>query len=556
MALMELFLSSLVLVVLFPVDAAHSHANVSRGLSCVNDLVNNVSCTWHGSPLAAGVDCWISGVKIVRIKGVLDKQIEKCHMKQHGNSPPGCSFVFENEEFNCFKNMPYIRMECDDALVENLTDYDPCNHVKMHPLGVLNVSRSGNETLISWSLGSPHSDFLTVVNFEVQINHKHEAWKEARTLSTQKQELRIPTGELKGHCQARGRVKPTDLYTGHWSNWSPTTSWLEATDKETTPHDQDRLQTSLVTWGVVCSLVFLLVVMLVLCRCCLRRGLQKEKLVPNPSKYFHTLYSVHGGNLKKWMNPLSASESFFTAQPCEHISPVELCESWDVVSSTSPSSTSTSALLHFKNSAGSDTSGVSENTTSASSSCFFNMGYFISSSSKSSAQNDPSPAYFTYRDDLHNLHNSHALHLSLCPSFDISPAYESLKREPQSPDSGFCIGKEYEEDIEDNKFACVKRKEVSGDHQISPLLIFPLRLPTIMCPASFHQPPPNAPSLVQVSPDSLQVDEPVEAAAGGSYAAWPLAGAMCRSSSMPVETCKTGYLTLKELQTTFSNKSI
>ncbi|XP_060921855.1 interleukin-2 receptor subunit beta [Labrus mixtus] len=551
MALMELVLSSLVLVVLFPVDAAHSHANVSQGLSCVNDLVNNVSCTWHGSPPAAGVDCWISGEKIVRIRRLLSKQIQRCHMKQHGNSPPGCSFVFENEEFNCYKTMPYIRMECDDALVGNLTDYDPCNHVQMHPLGVLNVSRSANETLISWSLASPHSIFLTLLDFQVQIKHKHQAWKEARTLSTQTQELRIPTGQLTGHCQARGRVKPIDWYKSHWSNWSPTTSWLEATDKETTPHDQDGLLTSLVTWGVVGSLVFLLVAMLVVYRCCLRRGLQEVKLVPNPSKYFHTLYSVHGGNLKKWMNPLSASESFFTAQPREHISPVELCESWDVVSSTSPSSTSTSALLHFKSSAGSDTSGVSENTTSASSSsCFFNMGYFISSSSGSSAQNDPSPAYFTYRDDLHNLHNSHALHLSLCPSFDISPAYESLKREPQSPDSGFCIGKEDEEDIEDNKFACVKRKEVS------PLLMLPLRLPTPMFPPSSRQPPPDAPSLVQVAPDSAQVEAPGEAAPGCSYAAWPLAGAMCRSSSMPVETCKTGYLTLKELQTTFSNKSI
>nr|XP_020506960.1 uncharacterized protein LOC109996961 [Labrus bergylta] len=496
MALMELFLSSLVLVVLFPVHAVHSHANASQGLSCVNDLVNNVSCTWHGSPLAAGVDCWISGVKIVRNRERLDKQMRRCHMKQHGNSPPGCSFVFENEEFNCFKPMPYIQMECDDALVENLTDYYPCDHIQMHPLGVLNVSRSANETLISWSLASPHSIFLTLLDFQVQIKHKHQAWKD--------------------HSSGSGWT--SDIPGNEGSGWQ-------------------------LGFPLGCNAGRVQVL--------LEKGAQEVKLVPNPSKYFHTLYSVHGGNLKKWMNPLSASESFFTAQPREHISPVELCESWDVVSSTSPSSTSTSALLHFKSSAGSDTSGVSENTTSASSSsCFFNMGYFNSSSSRSSAQNDPSPAYFTYRDDLHNLHNSHALHLSLCPSFDISPAYESLKREPQSPDSGFCIGKEDEADIEDNTFACVKRKEVS------PLLILPLRLPTPMFPPSSRQPPPNAPSLVQVAPDSVQVEKPVEAAPGCSYAAWPLAGAMSRSSSMPVETCKTGYLTLKELQTTFSNKSI
>lgn len=181
------------------------------------------------------------------------------------------------------------------------------------------------------------------------------------------------------------------------------------------------------------------------------------------------------------------------------------------------------------------------------------MGYFMSSSSSSSARADANPAYFTYKDDFHNPHSSHKLHLSLCPSLTTSPTYESLKREPQSPDSGFGIGKEDEEDKEDNKVVDVE--EVSDDHQSPALLILPLQLPLRMCPPFSPPPPPNAPGLTQVSSDSQQMDTPV-AAAGGSYAAWPSAGAMCRSSSMPVEACKTGYLTLKELQTTFSNKSI
>lgn len=183
------------------------------------------------------------------------------------------------------------------------------------------------------------------------------------------------------------------------------------------------------------------------------------------------------------------------------------------------------------------------------------MGYFMSSSSSSSARTDPSPAYFTYQDDFHNLHNSHNLHLSLCPSFTTSPTYESLKKEPQSPDSGFGIGKEDEEDKEDKKVVDVKGDDISDDHQTSPVLVLPLHLPSWMCPPSSPPPAPNAPSLTQVSSDNQQVDTPV-AAVSSSYAAWPLARSMSRSSSMPVESCKTGYLTLKELQTTFSNKSI
>lgn len=180
------------------------------------------------------------------------------------------------------------------------------------------------------------------------------------------------------------------------------------------------------------------------------------------------------------------------------------------------------------------------------------MGYFLSSSSGSSARTDPNPAYFTYHDEFQNLQNS--LHLTLCPSFTNFPTYESLKKEPQSPDSGFGIGKEDEEEKEDKLGVSVEEELVN--QQTSPLVILPLFLPSWTCPPfSPPLPPPNAPSLTQVSIDSQQVDTPV-AAASGSYAAWPMAAAMCRSSSMPVETCKTGYLTLKELQTTFSNKSI
>ncbi|XP_070703895.1 interleukin-2 receptor subunit beta [Pempheris klunzingeri] len=556
---MQILWSFYILVVLCSVDAAHSHEG-SQGLSCVNDFINNVSCTWNSSLVAPGEDCWIFGVKKTWNHMKLRSQIVRsCKLNQHQNSPPGCSLHFENQIFNSYDKMPNISMECNGTLVEILKEYHPVSHIKMHPPGVPNVSSTANVTWISWSPGSPITKHLTVFNFQVQIKNKGQTWKEARTLSTQERKLKINSWQLEGHCQVRVRVKPSEKYTSHWSNWSPATSWVGETNMEVISQDQGWIldQTWLLMWGVMFSFGLILVVMLVLYRSCTSRGLRKGKLVPNPSKYFYTLHSVHGGNLKTWLNPASASESFFMTRPCDHISTVEVCESWDVVPSTSPSSSSTSALLHFRSypSPGSDTSGVADNFSSSSSSCFSNMGYFMSSSSSSSARTEASPAYFTYQDDFHNLHTSHNLHPSLCPSLTISPKCDSLKREPQSPDSGFDTGKEDEKNKEDKKVADVEGEEVLDDLQSSPLLILPLQLPSQICPPSSLPPPPNDPCLNQVSHDSHQVDTPV-AAASGSYAAWPLAGAMCRSSSMPVEPCKTGYLTLKELQTTFSNKSI
>ncbi|KAM8724222.1 interleukin-2 receptor subunit beta [Acanthopagrus schlegelii] len=551
---MEILWSSCVLVVLVSVGAAHSHTG-SQGLSCVNDLVSTVSCKWNGTPVAPGVNCLIIGAKTILTyedkKKIPTEIIRSCKLEQHGNSPSGCSFVFENQMLSCLKAMPYIKMECDGTLVEKMEGYDLCNHIKMNPPGAPTVNSTATDTWISWSTGSPLSVFIKAFKFHIQIRENGQKWQEARNMSRQTSTLKIPSQELNGHYHVRVRVLPSDLDHSHWSNWSPITSWV-VRNKEDVPQEEEWLldQTQLITWGGIFIFALFLIVMLVIYRSCAIKGLHKEKPVPNPSKYFHTLHSVHGGNLKKWLNPLSGPDSFFTAQPCDHISPVELCESSDVVPSTSPSSSSTSALLHLKSS---DTSGVADNSSSLSD--FSNRGYFLSSSSGGSARSDPNPAYFTYKDDFHNQHNSHPLHLSLCLSFTSCPTYESLKREPQSPDSGFGVGKEDEEDNGGLNVEGVEEEQVSDVQQTSPLLILPVHPPPQMCPPASAPPPPNAQSLIQESSSSMQVDTPV-AAASGSYAAWPLASAMCRSTSMPVEPCRTGYLTLKELQTTFSNKSI
>ncbi|XP_029996190.1 interleukin-2 receptor subunit beta [Sphaeramia orbicularis] len=564
-------------VVLFSVQVAHSHRSL-QGLSCINDFIRNLSCTWSGSPFDPGVHCLISGVRGT-FPGLVT---QSCNVTQ-GTSPPGCSISFEKMEFTFYESMPSISMTCNGMLVANITRYCPQKHVKMHPPGVPNVTCSGNETWISWNPSSPRSDFIKVFDFQVQMKQHHQTWKEAQVFPTQHHELQMYTRQLQGPHQVRVRVKPADAsYQSDWSDWSQTTSWMGA---DMTPATQYsgwiQGQTSLVTLLVFIISGFITVVSLVIYRYCIKSIVQKGKEVPNPSKYFGTLHSVQEGNLKEWLNPLAAPESFFRAEPCDHISLVEVCETWDVVPSTSPSFSSTTALLHFRGypSAESDTSGVADNSSSSSSSCFSNMGYFMSSYTGSSAPTNPSPAYFTYNEDFLSPHNSHSLHLSLCPSISTSSKYESLKMEPQSPDSGFGIDKEGNDtDME------VENEEVSEEDQRSPLFILPL---VSLSPPS---PPPQPASLTQVFSVSHQVEAPVgagtagtagtaaagtagtagtfgtagtaaagtagTAAAGtaGDSAAWPVT--MCRSSSMPVEPCRTGYLTLKELQTTFSNKSI
>lgn len=198
--------------------------------------------------------------------------------------------------------------------------------------------------------------------------------------------------------------------------------------------------------------------------------------------------------------------------------------------SPSPSSSSISALLHPQNHppSASGSSRVAFNSSSLSS--FSNMGYFTSSSSGGSAGTDPHLAYFTYNDPFHTLPT--IPQPSLCDTFFSDPDYESLKKEPESPDSGFGIKGDQEEDLKEH---------------ISLFLVLPLHFPSHTLSSS-----PLSPAAAQISSIKQELDVSGMVAAGGGGGS----AAMCRSSSMPVETFKSDYLTLKELQSTFSNKSM
>lgn len=168
----------------------------------------------------------------------------------------------------------------------------------------------------------------------------------------------------------------------------------------------------------------------------------------------------------------------------------------------SPPSSAFAAMLSGP-SAGPDTDGGS--SWSSSSSFCTNIGYFLSSSSGCSAPAVRGPAYFEGEGDSGDA----GIPVPLCCSCGTPRGSEGPQQEPLSPDSGFSFGKEDEAEEED--------AEVPED-QICPLLVLRASHPS-----------------------------PADSADGGS---------VCRSSSMNVQPCRTGYLTLKELHMTFSNKSI
>ncbi|CAL8304741.1 unnamed protein product [Merluccius merluccius] len=442
--------------------------------------------------------------------------------------------------------MPVIQLDCNGTTVYQLPDYSPHNHIKMNPPGHPNISTSANETVISWSPGSPLSDKFEYLNFEVQIKHNDQIWQEKITHPTRDPELSFPTqGWQAGLYQVRVRVRPPmeDQYIAEWSDWSPVTSW----EVETRDNEMPAVNIAAL--------------------------LLRSKPVPDPSKYFHGLYSLNGKNLKKLLNPHPASGSYFIAHSSDSISAVVVAAAAAPAGPASITCTSsiTDAPLHSL-SVGTNSSSfsyISPDSSSVSSSVSFSV------SNPSSGFSNLSYCHPTGVDSPPRHHGNSSGGGPFSPPPPLLAAYQPLaavphsrhRREPQSPDSGIGFGTEYladggtykrcgkqqeeeeeelEEDEEDEE---EKGGTSSWGHGLSRVFI--------LAPRSFPPAPPTADPVnddSDVCYDDDYDDDVDDDEEEYGLALAPVCVPMGRSSSMPVDN--SGYHTLKDLQTTYSSKSI
>ncbi|XP_064844696.1 interleukin-2 receptor subunit beta isoform X1 [Oncorhynchus masou masou] len=509
-----------------------------QGLFCVNDYINNITCVWNSSAVDPDVACQLLGTK----ENFNNLFNSSCDLKPldrpvQGHSLRGCSIVFEGHYFSSAEHLPIIKVECDGSEAAKLIRYKPINHIKMHPPGSPVIINGTNAT---WSAGSPLSMKIYEYEFKVKVKREDQLWGEAWSLTRLNHEPWIELDvEESGIHHIRVRVKPTQPPSSHWSEWSTTASWTSEDEVSPTfdaflrptfqPCSRSLVSPDLTLWLVLSGAFFTLIVVMLLVFYKTHTNNRKHQYVPDPAKYFQPLNSVHGGNFQKWLSPLFAPESFITAQPCEDISPAEVSgtEVWDVTNSTTAA-----FLLH------SDPNTPSDGwNSSGQSSCFSNIGYFYPKY-PSSIFIESCPVYFTYQGD----------HSSLSAT---SSSYERLERlgrlqsQPLSPDSGFGMESvEGEDQLEEEGKKDKERNVVP----VAPLVL-PVSLPARIPPGPHH--PLSLPQIPLQNPESNSA-----MASSSSYNAWPVEAALGRSSSMTVEQSCIGYLTIEELQNTYSNKSI
>ncbi|XP_052397927.1 interleukin-2 receptor subunit beta [Carassius gibelio] len=499
------------------------------GLTCVNDYVTNISCVWWNSTDFSGQQCELVG------KSDTKRSCELVPLSSQRHHKRSCSLNFHHRNF-FFKNKIWLNVTCNGSAIFEL-HYHPARHIKTQPPDKPTVSGDN----ITWSTGNNFPKSLNSYESQLQFKAANTRWETAAYVNVSHEryvQLDINKLTVGEEYQARVRVKPDEplnqgYLRGEWSDWSPAASWRSEIGLP--------VKSSVTDDSVVLIIGFhILIVIAVFCLAIYKskkssRSFKPNNLhVPDPSKYFQPLHTVHGGNFRKWLGCQNSVGPFLTPQSCDDISPVEVSDFWDV-SLTDPNARMSAAALIRSNQmdSGLDNSGTSRRSSSGIS----NMGYFYSKSNTGSLHLETCPVYFTY----HPEEGTSSTLSSPGSSYEClqSPSYQT--EQPMSPDSGFDMPEEDEQEDEDISGA--ERCAAEGHALVSFIISLSRGSHDAVRPAERFTP------AAVVTPWS----EPVRASSCVSSSE-SAEGAGIRPSSM-IEPSGSGYLTLKEMQK-YSNKSI
>ncbi|XP_018598509.2 interleukin-2 receptor subunit beta-like [Scleropages formosus] len=517
----------------------------TQSLTCVNDYINNITCVWNSSKTQPGVPCTLSGTKAEKTR--------TCALKPlHGANGilQRCHLVFEQNSFIALDKIP-LSVKCGNSTVAVWKDYMPSNNIKMHPPNKIVVNLAN----VSWSPGTPLSQRIFSYHFQFQFKLQTQQWEDVQQINVQNKQqwLKLNEDNLdKGATyEARVRVKPDVHLVGEWSDWSPVATWrsevgepLRAKEAKREPlgDSLDSVALTVVTvTGVVCLALLVLV-----CTIFRDKWVDKVKFqhIPDPSKYFDNLTSMHGGNFQAWLKSTYAPHSFDIRQFSEDISSVEV----SAVKDTAP-------LTCL------DYSSLAEHWDSSGQSFYSNMGYFYSRY-PGSYEIEPCSLYFSYQPGEGLSGREKDTQSTVNPGpLQSSSSYERLEQlreaggQPQASDSGFGTLKDVQEETGEEAEAKEEeegRLKDSADRSPS--------APALSYPTPFQMPPflPHYPQALNNFPQFL-LPLPRFGLNIESCAPAPLEQPGVppgRSASVKLEPSSGGYMSLQDMPGNGGNKSI
>ncbi|XP_026989281.2 interleukin-2 receptor subunit beta isoform X1 [Tachysurus fulvidraco] len=418
----------------------------SENLKCYTDGINVINCTWNTSlvedrfHITPTTNCSLKSI-FNDFSSVLQTPQSDLRPQQQPQLREG-TLTFSKKSL--IMGSPFVELYvwCENMLepVEAIKLFHPPSNVKLYPPTSPLVEGAN----VTWQCGSPKSEFVRKVVYEVQWGLLENIWEKSQVASTEVEHCELPEDSLILGKKYVVRVRSVPANNAQiWSDWSPFTEWKSTVGLKP-PHEKP---TILGFFNILTSLgIIIAVAVILLAFFCLQRHKRiiKCHYVPTPAKYFGELFSDHGGEFKSWLGPTVNDLCIKTDSEC--ISPVTIYK----VCNTD--------MLYNK---------MEQDGKIKDSSSFSNSIYFLSQSSKSGIEDqlEPCSADCPYGPEgggsvqenlpaTHDNSNDTELNeITMSSPLETSSTYKQLQKlrlEIQSPDSGFAGSSSEQESQEES----------------------------------------------------------------------------------------------------------
>ncbi|XP_008108872.2 interleukin-2 receptor subunit beta [Anolis carolinensis] len=349
----------------------------SSSLVCLFNSVEDLTCNW------------------IPLKNVTNAPCNITAFVDYGDSNKSKTFQLHGAGTKSYRLIlkDYNLIPGDDIVLDvfchNGKKWENVDHLTMKPfvniqldppLNVQMENISKHSCILTWEL-NVLSHYLTD-KLEYEVKYKvYNSGEDDRILPILQDQKWVKIENLSPdtlyEAAIRAKIQKSRNYNSTWSHWSISTTW------KTKPTEPPNILLPVLLVG---SLVIVCISITVLGKSTLLKCLKKTVKIqlPNPDEFFPSLNAVHGGDIQKWLSPVTSIDAFHIATAHPEVSVLEIMQK------ESQESSPLTRKEYSTNVNTPETSGYS------SSSCFSNGGYFFFQHDGNSFGIQPCKVYFTY----------------------------------------------------------------------------------------------------------------------------------------------------------------
>ncbi|XP_043824317.1 interleukin-2 receptor subunit beta [Dromiciops gliroides] len=333
----------------------------SSQLSCFYNSRANISCTWSPDPALKTERCRIYS------KSKLRTQNRSCELLCVRPTLCTCDLILGgiNSQSLTVADVLVMTVSCliGEKRMVMEDEFIPFQNIRlMAPSDLCLIQQEEHTYKVSWEVPVCSHYLNGSLMFEARYQVQGSSWEKATVLPIKQDQRWISIENLAPDTTYEFQVRGKPKKDGTLAVWSP---WSQSLIFQTKPQVSTFKMFHLIM--SLCGIVGIFLVILLVPKQYPQKWLKKvlKCHIPDPSKFFSSLSTEHGGDFQKWLSSPFPTASFTTSILAPEISPLEVMQKEDLNLGLLLSKELVPAYRS------SDTSGQSL------SSCFTNQGYFF-----------------------------------------------------------------------------------------------------------------------------------------------------------------------------------